>query len=106
VQSLECPFTTRPVIPSHQTRAGSCFFKLTRAHFFKIVSSHALYSVTTFLSLTSQDEQKPFFFLAVKNHIMSPYFKEKDLQWKPDQKHVLYANRVKVLEKYSPSRVW
>lgn len=56
---------------------------------FQIMSSHAFYSVTTFLSLTSQDEH--FFFLTGKNQIMSPHFKEKNLQWQPDSKHHLYA---------------
>lgn len=90
-------FTSRPIPLFNQVRL-SCFLKLAPTHF-SIMSSHAFYSVTTFLSPASQEEQT-LLLLTVKNQIMSPRFKEKSLQWQPDPETHLYAKRVKLLEKY------
>lgn len=94
---LEVSCTIRPIPLFHQVRVCPAFSSWHQL-IFQTVSNHAFYSVTTFLSLTSQDEH--FFFPDCKKSNYATSFQGKNLQWQPDPKHHLYAKRVKLLEKY------
>ena len=93
-------FTTRSVVLFNQVEFLLAFSSWHQPIFW-IVSSHAFYSVTIFFSLTSQDEQILFFPPDCKKSNYVTSFQGKDLQCQPDQKHHLYANRVKLLGKVS-----
>ena len=93
-------FTTRPVVLFNQVEFLLAFSSWHQPIFW-IVSSHAFYSVTIFFSLTSQDEQILFSPPDCKKSNYVTSFQGKDLQCQPDQKHHLYANRVKLLGKVS-----
>ena len=94
-------FTTRSTVLFNQVEFLPAFSSWHQPIFW-IVSSHAFYSVTIFFSLTSQDEQvlpPPPPDCKTSNYVTP--FQGKDLQCQPDQKHHLYANRVKLLGKVS-----
>lgn len=91
-------FTTRPTRLFGQV--GVCsFLELASAHFSNCVKPCVLFSDNLSFSNLSRGINT-FFFSDCKKSNYVTSFQGKDLPWQPDQKHHLYAKRVKLLEKY------
>lgn len=98
-------FTTRPTRLFGQV--GVCsFLELASAHFSNCVKPCVLFSDNLSFSNLSRGINNFFFFLTVKNQIMSPHFKEKICHGSQTKNTICMQRELNYWKSTLASRVW